>query len=137
MGLVKLLKQRDTGKLWGFSMQIIQQEAVVIQGLILLSSLVTTSSILQIRGYEIPVWILIIIVVVIIVLGGVAVYVLGMPSYFSAFNDQFYRHNNPMRIDIEKLQSNDEELKKQVAVFLKNQKMIMDKLGIGDGKNED
>ena len=134
---MKFLKQRNTGKFWGFSMQIIQQEAVVIQGLILLSSLITTSSILQIRGYEIPVWILIITVCIIIVVGGVAVYVLGMPSYFSAFNDQFYRHNNPMRIDIERLQSNDEELKKQVALFLKNQRIIMDKLGIEKGKDED
>jgi len=34
---------------------------------------------------------------------GILVFIFGMPSYFGAFNEQFYKHNNPMRKDIEKI----------------------------------
>ena len=119
------MKQFNTGKWWGMLMQIVQQESVLINGMTLLISIITAGSVLQIRGYEVPIWMLVIIGAVVIILGGVAIYMLGMPSYFSAFNDQFYKHDNPMRRDIEKLQADSDKILKQQALIMKH-------LGIDD-----
>jgi hypothetical protein len=118
MKISKSVKQYNIGKGWGYMMQIIQQEAVVIQGIILISSLITASSVLQIRGYEIPLWVFLALAGTLIILGGIGIFIMGMPSYFSAFNDQFWKHNNPMREKMELMES--------------NQKKIMEKLGIKD-----
>lgn len=106
------------GNAWGYFMQIVQQEAIPIQSVILVLSLVTTASVLQIRGYEIPIWALAVVIGVILAVGGIAIFTVGMPSYFSAFNDQFWKHNNPLRRKIEEIE--------------KNQKKIMKHLGIKD-----
>lgn len=115
---MKVFRQRNVGKSWGFFMQIIQQEAIVVQGTILLLSLITTASVLQIRGFQIPVWLLAVVVGLFLIVGAVAIWAAGMPSYFKAFNDQFYKHGNPMRKDIEKI--------------MVDQKKIMEYLGIKD-----
>lgn len=96
----KIFKQHDIGNKWGFFMQIIQQEAIVIQSIILTLTVVTAASVLQIRGYEVPIWLLVAVIAVILAIGGVGIYLVGMPSYFSAFNDQFYKHNNPLVRDV-------------------------------------
>lgn len=118
---MKLFRQRKTGRTWGYFMQIIQQEAIVVQTMILILSFVTTASVLQIRGYEVPVWLLVVFGVAIIVVGGIGVYVLGMPSYFGAFNEQFYKHNNPMRRDIEHLQRNQEKIMKHLGIEVEHE----------------
>lgn len=113
---VPFLKQRETGNTWGNFMQVVQQLGLAVQVVNLVLLVITTSSILQTRGYDIPVWLLGIIAMLVIFGAGILVFTLGMPSYFSAFNEQFYKHKNPMRKDIEK---------------------IMEKLGIEREKNGD
>lgn len=105
-----MLKQKRTGKIWGYLMQIAQQEAFVFQSIVLVLSLITTASVLQIRGYAVPVWVLAAVAVVIIFAGGLAIWLRGLPSYFSAFNDQFYKHDNLLRQDIDKLKKDNERI---------------------------
>jgi len=107
-----MLKQKRTGKIWGYLMQIAQQEAFVFQSIVLVLSVITTASVLQIRGYAVPVWLLAIVAIVVILAGGVAIWLRGLPSYFSAFNDQFYKHDNMLRQDIEKIKSDNEKILK-------------------------
>lgn len=111
---MRIFRQYKVGNAWGNFMQVIQQLGLVVQVINLCLLVVTTSSILQSRGYEIPIWLLGIIVVLMILGAGLLIFKLGMPSYFGAFNEQCYKHNNPMRRDIEK---------------------IMDKLGIEHDKD--
>jgi len=115
---MKVLKQRNIGKWWGYFMQIIQQEAVVIQAIMIILQLITTATVLQIAGYQMPVWLLAVIVAGLLIVGGLGVWIIGMPSYFSAFNDQFYKHDNPLRKDVEDIAN--------------RQKKIMEYLGIED-----
>lgn len=119
----KLIKQRKTGIAWGYFMQIIQQEAVVVQGIVVVLSLITTASVLQIRGYDIPIWLLALIAGIVLILGGVVVFVKGMPSYFKAFNEQWCKHDNPMMKKIDKIE--------------KNQELIMKHLGLQDKEEKD
>lgn len=119
----KALKQRKTGIGWGYFMQIIQQEAVVVQGIMIVLQLITTASVLQIVGYQMPLWFLALIVAIILIIGGVIVFIKGMPSYFKAFNDQFWKHDNPMRRAIEKTQRNQE-------IIYRNQVVIMENMGL-------
>lgn len=121
--LKKVMKQRKTGIGWGYFMQIIQQEAVVVQGIMIVLQMITTASVLQIVGYQIPLWLIAVMVGTVLIVGGVVVFIKGMPSYFKAFNQQFYKHENPMRKDIELLQENQK-------IEHRNNVKIMEHLGL-------
>jgi len=111
-----MLKQKKTNKYWGYFMQIIQQESVVINSFTMIFSLIAAGGVMQIRGYEVPIWALLVIVAIGVIVGGIVIWTKGMPSYFSAFNDQFAKHDNPILQRMDK--------------YEKNQKKIMEKLGI-------
>ena len=117
----KLLKQRKMGNAWGFFMQIVQQEAIPIQTVILVLSLITTASVLQIRGYEVPIWLLAVVIGVVLIIGGLLIFTVGMPSYFSAFNDQFWKHNNPLRRKIESIEENQKRIMKHLGMELEDE----------------
>jgi hypothetical protein len=110
-----ILKQRKVGNFYGNFMQVAQQLGLVSQIISLCLLIVTTASVLQDRGIQVPVWLLGLLVIGIICVAALLVFTLGVPSYFGAFNEQMYKHNNPMRKDIEK---------------------IMDKLGIEREKDD-
>lgn len=117
----KLFRQRKMGNAWGYFMQIVQQEAIPIQSVILVLSLVTTASVLQIRGYEIPIWALALVIAVVLAIGGVAIFTVGMPSYFSAFNDQFWKHNNPLRRKMEAIEENQRKIMKHLGMEVEHE----------------
>lgn len=103
MNVKRLFRQRKMGRAYGNFMQIAQQLGLASQVISLCLLIVTVSSVLQLRGYEIPIWLMALVVVCTLFVAGGVVFTLGLPSYFNAFNKQFYRHNNPMRKDIEKI----------------------------------
>ena len=113
---MKVLKQRNIGRWWGYFMQIIQQEAIVIQAIMMILQLITTATVLQIAGYQIPIWLLTVIVASMLIVGGLGVWIIGMPSYFSAFNDQFYKHDNPLRKDVEKIAEQQKKIMKHLGI---------------------
>ena len=111
---MRILKQHKMGKSWGNLMQVAGQIGYVITVVNLCLLIITTSTLLQSRGVMMPVWLLGLLAVIIIGIAGILIFKFGLPSFFSAWNDQFYKHDNPMRKDLE-------EIKRQLAE-LKNEK---------------
>ena len=112
---MKLFKQNNKlGKTWGYIMQVATQAGVVFQIITLFMQIITLSSVLQLRGMYVPVWLIALLSAFIIVTSGIIIFKLGNPSYFSAWAEQFYKHDNPMRKDMEEI--------KEAIKALKNEK---------------
>jgi len=111
---MRIFKQHKMGKSWGHLMQVAGQIGYVITVVNLCLLIITTSTLLQTRGVMVPVWLLGLLAVIIIGIAGILIFKFGLPSFFGAWNQQFYKHDNPMRKDLE-------EIKKQLAE-LRNEK---------------
>jgi len=101
--LTKMFRQHKTNRAYGNFMQIVQQLGLFVAVINLCLLIITASSVLQLRGYEVPVWLLGLLAACVLGIAGSMVFAFGLPSYFSAFNKQFYRHDNLLRKDIEKI----------------------------------
>lgn len=111
---MRIFKQHKVGKTWGYLIQVATQGSVVTQVVMLSIQVITLASVLQLRGIMVPVWLLGLLAFSIVGTAGLIIYKFGNPSYFAAFSEQFYKHDNPLRKDIE-------EIKEQLAE-LKNEK---------------
>ena len=111
---MSLFKQHKMGNAWGHLMQVAGQIGYVITVVNLCLLIITTSTLLQTRGVMMPVWLLGLLAVIVIGTAGLVIFKYGLPSFFGAWNQQFYKHDNPMRKDLE-------EIKRQLAE-LRNEK---------------
>ena len=118
------LKQRKTGSYIGGLLDTYARSGSIIsavQFMVVLIILYTTSVIPYIEQHNIgwfsfPLYIATAVVGVIILMS--IVYIVVMPSAYDFFNRMVWEHNNPLRIKLEKMES--------------DQKLIMAKLGILD-----
>lgn len=98
-----IFKQHKGGNAWGHLMQVAGQVGYVITVVNLCLLIITTSTLLQTRGIMAPVWLLGLLAVIVIGSAGVVIFKFGLPSFFGAWNQQFYKHDNPMRKDLEEI----------------------------------
>jgi len=108
---MKLFKQHKMGNSWGHLMQVAGQIGYVITVVNLCLLIITTSTLLQTRGVMVPVWMIGLLAAVVIGIAGLVIFKFGLPSFFGAWNQQFYKHDNPMRKDLE-------EIKRQLAELM-------------------
>ena len=120
---MKLFKQHKVGKSWGHLMQVAGQIGYVITVVNLCLLIITTSTLLQTRGIMMPVWLLGLLAVIVIGSAGLIIFKYGLPSFFGAWNQQFYKHNNPMRADLEKIQKQLDEMARKIDELCKEQKI--------------
>lgn len=99
----RLSKQHNIGRSWGYFLHIIGQMGMVTQLVNLCLLIVTTATVLQTRGVMVSIWLLGFLVALTLLSAGVVIFKVGLPSYFSAWNQQWYSHDNPLRKDIEQL----------------------------------
>jgi hypothetical protein len=110
-----LFSQRNMGRQWGIFTQVAGQLAIVM-GIMNLFLIAVTAYNTTLAGWmiehgvDLGGWLFLGILVGILVVASVLLYKFGLPSVFSFWNDQFYRHDNPMRkdlVDIKKLLTDD------------------------------
>lgn len=92
LGSVKLLAQHVTPYLSIFTL-----------GFAAISAYVTIAAWLRDQGIDFPFWIFLILLTVSIVLLFIFEYTVVFPSFFSAWNKQWWDHDNPMRKEMEDL----------------------------------
>lgn len=103
-----MFKQTNTGKSWGYIAQVASQVSILIAVVNLLLIAVTAYNTtlfpwLKIHGLSLPFWLFLTMLFVFMLISSLFLYKFAVPSFFSAFNDQFYKHDNPMRKDIDEL----------------------------------
>ena len=100
---MKLFRQHNIGNTWGYIQQIAGQGAIITQIVMITIQTITLASVLQLRSIMVPTWLIGLLAFSIIITAGILIFKLGNPSFFSAWNQQFYEHNNPLRKDIEEI----------------------------------
>ena len=116
----KMFKQKNLGQQWGVFATLAGQLSIFIAMLNLLL-LITTAYNTTLRGwfehYNVPLnfWTFTGLVALLLIIAACLLYKFALPSFFSFLNDQAYRHDNPIRGDIEKLQKSVDELSKKVG----------------------
>lgn len=105
---LRFLKQKQTGNTWGYIVQTASQAAVIVTvvNFFMLAGTfftVAVNPVLRGMGVAMPFWLFLVILVVPLGIAGVLMFKFAVPSFFSAFNDQFYKHNNLLRQDIEQI----------------------------------
>lgn len=118
---MRLFKQYRVGNTWGYIQQVISQGAVITQIVMISIQVVTLASVLQLRGIMVPAWLLGLLAFSIVGTAGILIFKLGNPSFFAAYNEQTYKHSNPIRKDIEENKKVLEEIQKTLAEIQKAQ----------------
>lgn len=116
---MKLFKQYKVGKTWGYIIQVASQGSIVTQIVMISIQIVTLASVLQLRGIMVPVWLLGLLAFSIIGIAGILIFKLGNPSFFAAYNEQAYKHSNPIRKDIEDVKKTLAEIQEKLAQYEK------------------
>jgi len=119
MWLFKQYKIGKIGKPWGYIIQVAGQGSVITTTVMMAIQVVTLASVLQLRGIMVPVWLLGFLAFSIVGTAGIIIFKLGNPSYFAALNEQAYKHDNPIRRDIEENKKVLEEIKKTLTEIKK------------------
>jgi len=119
MRLKGILKQRNIGNQWGYVAQISSQAQIFISltslFLIAVTAYNTTISPWLIeKGMDIPFWVFLLAMVLGLFIMGLLLYKYAVPSFFSAFNDQFYKHGSQLHDDIEEIKKTNIEIIKRL-----------------------
>lgn len=118
---MKFFKQYKIGNTWGYLIQVAGQGSVITSIVMLSIQIIVLASVLQLRGIMIPVWLIGLLAFSIVGVAGILIFKLGNPSYFASLNEQFYKHDNPIRKDIEENKKILGEIKKTLAEIQKAQ----------------
>ena len=106
---MNIFKQKNIGKQWGTVANVAAQLSLLIAMLnliLLITTAYNTTLSGWFRAYGIPINFVTFVglIALLLFVAAVLVYKFALPSYFSAMNDQVYRHDNPIRADIERVQ---------------------------------
>lgn len=109
----KIFGQRNIGKQWGIFAQVASQLAIFVSmiNLLLIAATAyntTLSGWFIEKGIDIGFWHFVFIIVGLLGVAFILLYKFALPSFFEFWNDQFYRHDNPLVRDVE-------EIKKMLA----------------------
>ena len=105
----RVFKQKNLGQQWGVFATLAGQLSIFI-AMINLLLLITTTYNTTLRGwfqaYGIPLnfWTFVGLIALLLTIAASLLYKFALPSFFSFLNDQAYRHDNPIRQDIELVQ---------------------------------
>jgi len=124
----KILAQRRIGKGWGGVKQVLQQTSFYATMLILGFTAINAYSVVSAWlfdtfGLRLNFWFFAVAIVVALLCLATFEYKVSLPSFFNFWNDQFYRHGNKLRSDMER----------QTAMLM----AICRKLGVKEGEIED
>lgn len=104
-----MFKQKNIGRQWGVIANVAGQLSMLI-AMLNLVLLITTAYNTTLSGwfktYGIPLNFVTFmgLIVFLLFVAATLVYKFALPSYFSTMNDQAYKHDNPIRVDIKKVQ---------------------------------
>ena len=112
-----ITKQRNIGKQWGIIAQVAGQISIFVSIIILCLSMVTAynttlSGWLVDRGIYISFWVFAAVIAFLVIIPAILVWKFALPSYLSSLNEQIYKHDNPIRRDIEKVAEDTAEIKR-------------------------
>jgi len=116
---MKLFKQYKVGNTWGYLLQVASQGSVVTQIVMISIQVITLASVLQLRGIMVPVWLIGLLAFSIVGTAGILIFKLGNPSYFAALNEQAYKHDNPIRKDLEDVKKTLAEIQEKLSQYEK------------------
>jgi hypothetical protein len=109
--------QYNIGKWWGRLLLAAGQISMVISLVTLsfagVAAYPTVKGWVSMIGWDITLWQFGLIIVVIIGASLIFAWMFGMKSYFNQWNDQFWNHDNPMRLKLEALEKKIDELTKK------------------------
>jgi len=116
-----LLKQHNIGVGWGRIEQSATRLSFYVTMLNLFLLLATAYATtffpwMKEHGFVVPFWVFLLVILLLLVLTLLFIYKITLPAFFSSWNEQFYKHNNPMRADIQALQSKVNELCELIKV---------------------
>jgi len=103
-----IFNQINIGKQWGIFAQVASQLSILVSivSLFLVSITAYTTTLagwLEDYGISIGMFGFVAIIMCLLVVAFILLYKFALPSFFSYWNDQFYRHDNPMRKEIEEM----------------------------------
>ena len=103
-----IFHQINIGKQWGIFAQVASQLSILVSiiSLFLVSVTAYTTTLsgwLSEYGISIGMFGFVAIIMCLLVVAFILLYKFALPSFFSYWNDQFYRHDNPMRKEIEEM----------------------------------
>lgn len=103
--LKKLLQQKNVSKHWGSIKLGIGQIGIYLAALnmVMISLTLWQTGWIQQNFLPLEFWQFALILVSIVFLMLLLAWKIDMPSYFAAWNDQFYKHHNPLRDDIQEV----------------------------------
>jgi len=116
---IKLLKQYKVGNTSGYLLQVASQGSIVTQIVMISIQVITLASVLQLRGIMVPVWLIGLLAFSIVGTAGILIFKLGNPSYFAALNEQAYKHDNPIRKDLEDVKKTLAEIQEKLSQYEK------------------
>ena len=116
----RMFKQKNLGNSWGYIAQTASQAGVFITGInffMLAATFFATafSPYLAERGIVIPFWIFLSLLIIPIVSVGFIMFKYAVPSFFSAFNDQFYKHGSDLKKDMDELKKGNRDILKRIG----------------------
>ena len=106
--LIRIIGQRSTGKHWGVIAQAAGQVAVFVGILNLFLIAVTAYNttlkewLIQ-QGIHISFWMFATVIAGLLLVAFILMWKFALPSYYSSINEQLYRHDNPIRRDLEEI----------------------------------
>lgn len=125
----RVFGQQNIGSQWGIFAQVAGQLQIFMLAIILVINLIsfyntTVARQLLAHGINPGMWVFVAFMAISIgalVILFIILYRFALPSYFAVWNEQFYRHNNPMRRDLA-------AIRKLLSGDLKHIKERLDKL---------
>lgn len=104
----RMFGQHNIGSQWGIFAQVAGQLQVFMLAIILVINLIsfyntTVARQLMAHGINLGIWAFVgfmSISIGALVVGFILLYRFALPSYFAVWNEQFYRHNNPVKRDL-------------------------------------
>ena len=106
---MSLFEQKNIGQHWGIFTQTASQLSIFV-AMINLLLLITTaynttlSKWFEIYGIPLSFWTFMGLIILLLVIVAALLYKFALPSFFSVLNEQAYKHDNPIRADIEQVQ---------------------------------
>jgi hypothetical protein len=118
-----MIQQKNVGSWWGALMMLAGRLAsyatFITLGLTVLYSYPTVSSAIHsITGFDLSIWGLILLIIMILVLVMFMEYKFSIAAITAFNNAQWYKHDNPMRKDLELIKKQNIEIIKQNAKIL-------------------
>lgn len=115
MGFKSIFAQRTIGRSWGYTAQVASQAAIFITVLnlfMLAATFYKTTLLVWLteRNLYVAFWEFMVVLIALLMIMAVLLYKFAVPSFFSAFSEQFYKHNNPLKDDIDALKRDNKEI---------------------------